>query len=204
MKKRIFALVLAAMMAMSMVACGGASNPGDAAVEYVEAAAKGEFSDAMSYAIIDVEKLMDDLIEEVADQQDMSKSDAYEMMEEQFDGEYKIKNAGDYIDAVGKEMKEEMEDTKIKVKLDGEPEELDEDELEEAVSEFEASFEYIAEMGIDPDDYFDADKVKEGYTVTVVMTDDDGEENDDELTVVKYDGSWKILDMDMLGDVLFS
>lgn len=198
----ILAAVVAAILVIVLcTSLFGGGSPEKVACQYMEAGLTMDYDTLKKNSAIDVDKFLEDAIEALADESDMSVKEVYEELEEMLEEEgieISIRSNKDIFKAMKKLMEEELEDTygkyKITVEPDGDPDEMKKKELKEAIEDLE---DVCDMLDLDIDDYINTDKIKEGYIVEVEC-EIEGEDDDDsetvEIIVVKYKGKWKVLD----------
>ena len=185
--KKLFALLLAVVMTLSLCACGG-GKPEEAAEKFAKAMIENDVKALYGMWCYNAEKLMKESVEEYAEDED----EMFEMFEYVYGAE--IESWDDLYDAMQESTEEDLidtygEDYKIKVEIDDE-DKMDEGDIDDVKDALEDDYE----------DYIDEDKldkVKKGYIYTVIVTiegEEDEQEFEYEVSVIKYDGEWKIAD----------
>lgn len=149
------------------------------------------------YCLIETEDYWQDMVEALTDELDLSESEYYARLEDEFGGS--VKDCKSMLKAYGLYARKRLEKsygeytTSVKV-LDSEK--LSGRELNDAIDTFKERFDDMCDGELKLKDYVDVDKITEGYSVEVKMS-IDGEDDDDSdtitLTVVKYKGKWKVL-----------
>lgn len=187
--KLIIAAVVAVALIWALVSLVFSPSYKDVAKKYVVASLKYELTNASKYTVYgDLAKYLD----KYAKEEDEDIDDFYDMVEEQCDVD-NIKNTKSAVKALEKYAKEQAEEKygkySVKVTLD-DIEKLDKDDLKDLKKSWDD----------EDDDLFDADKITAAYEVEVEWEINGKDEDDDgkmTVKVVKYKGSWKVLNIPM-------
>ncbi len=214
----IIGIVVVVALIIGIVSLFG-DKPEDVAADFCAAIEDYDAEKVADLLAIDVNKLLDDVIAVACEEADMTEKEAFEeiedLLEEKFDIKAKIKSSSDILkyskDIVEAGLDElRIDGIELSLKVKGEPEEIDEDDLEDMIDTFDDVLKLadqlgLEEIGLDADDYIDTDKIKEGYTVTVqIAIEFDGDKMKErvDLIIVKYDGDWKVFSIDNLDEIM--
>lgn len=177
-----------------IIALTSGGNYKSVAKKYVESVLKFDYRGIKSTLIYDVDEVYEELVDNLADESDMSKKEVLEMLSDEFDS--KIKDTDDIFRKMCEVAEEEFKDDygkcSIKVKV-VDAQELDEDEIEDVIY-------WQRYAGLDMEDQINQKKIKKAYEVeletTVDFADDDIDDETEEITVVvaKYGLKWKVID----------
>lgn len=169
----------------------------DVAGKYADAMFNFDYDKMKKYLAYDVDEMLYDYIREAAREEDYTMDELIEDFISEFD-EYVVEDSVKDLDSLipvmfdvfQQMMSEEFDSYKTDYEIT-DTEELKDYEIEAAIEDNSVD-DYIQLS-----DYFDLDKVKKGYEVTVEVTfETDGEVSkpfEMEMTVVKYKGKWKVI-----------
>ncbi len=203
----VCAAVVIALFATGII--GGKGGKGgsytDVAIGYAKATEVGDIMGAIDYCAPDIMACMKDVYTGIAEEQDMTLDEFFEMLaedyEEEFDEKVTIKSMEDFFklqkEVAADELKEEFGKYKIEASVDKDAvEELSKSEIEETIEEIADELDSYYEL--DLNDYLDVDKITKGYNVTVegeIVGEDDSYEFTTDVIIVKYNGKWKALNV---------
>ena len=170
--KKLIAIIVLSVLALSLVACGGAnSSPAAAAEEAVKSIAKSDYAAAVD---LTPDYLIADMGADLGLPENCTRADVVKAYKEFFDSMKEL--AGDdYKEPEVKDLKSEV------VK-----------EVKKGDADFEGMLnEYVEGLPSSAADQFNKDKV-EAFADVKVSGVVDGEAGDQTVTCIKYDGKWYI------------
>lgn len=190
----IAAVIVAVILAIVFLGggSGGSVNgdsPEEAVEAYVDSMLNGDLENAFANTIIGAEVSLEDYMEISLESTGQDPDEMFEQMSE-YTGE-NISDIGDYIDYVENMIKERMSeqgDFDVSVEKGKDYSKSDLEDLREEVAD------RLDSMGIDN---IDVDNIEEACDVEFTLS-ADGEEDTNELTAVKYNGEWKVLEYDVM------
>lgn len=192
--KKLLALLLAVAMLVTLCACGKKDKEGAAtddpkavAQAFAKASPEQDYNAIFDLTVFDFEQYMKDSLTDQYGEEDTLFAELGEELDKDID------SWKDVYSAMLEEAKADLEDEygsyKIKTKVT-ETVDLDEDEVQDII-------EYLKdEWGkyIDEDKVEDISKAKDITVEITVKGEDDEETQTRVITVVKYDGEWKMAD----------
>ena len=187
---KLIAIICAAVIVLGlMIALLAGSSAKSVAKKYIQASFDGDAKQMMSLMAGKMKQYYE---KEYWDDED----DAFEELEDladEYDIDADIDNFSQYYKVMKKVAKAEREEEygkKAKLKLEiKEVDEMNSKELRTVKELYESSE--------DMEDYINPDKIKKGVIVTIhyyINGSEDSDTDDIDVVVVKYGGSWKVLD----------
>lgn len=164
------------------------------AIKYAESYYIADYKGIKECLPYDVDEMFYDMFREICKGDDMTLEEGYAELEEEFD--VRIKGANDLLPKYCEAYAREIEDGYDEYSIEADVEDVVELSHYEIEAVIEENNDYYEEWGVELDDYIDADKIKKGYSVTLSVIFDEGEDIYTEemtYTVVKYKGKWKVL-----------
>ncbi len=194
--KKLITIIVAAL-AVVVVFVGallifGGNSPEDVAEEYFMAMVEGDLETEFECELRSNGLSYEDYIEKYCDVNDMKLEEYFELREDRYETE--IEDYDDLIDAAKQSQEESLIEEFGKYDISFEiisTKELTEKKLKELCEEIEEYYEDSEIYSIDVDEIEEACSVK--YKASI-EGEDDSDTDKGTITVVKYDGEWKVFD----------
>ena len=195
-------VIIVAIVGLLVVLCAVFGEKGyeNVAEKYVESVLKGNAKKARKCLVYDIDEIINEAIDSLKDENNMSESEVLEYIEEDWD--YNLSDVEDiYPEVIRRSSLEENEnvDKVSSVKVNAMAAvEVSKRELRSEYEEY--CVDYVLGTEMDLLDFIDTDKIKKAYRVTCdvdICYEADGDDcfksYDATVFVVKYGAKWKVL-----------